>query len=231
MTKNKISELVKDIKEQYLDTEVKDRPLKELISWGNSKLGKDISGAYIANFSMTSAHECPSDFRNMCSISKKCYAKKLEIRWPNVRRYIKEQALYWKHRTSEEFANEFIACITSEHRVIKALRFNVHGDLKEVGDLLSINAIAEKLKKIKIVVYLYTKRKDLLMLNPSWKDTEQSSNLVINGSEFMYDNNFTIVNSTEDYIFDKVHKICQGDCSVCNLCMKKNNYIIQVLKH
>ena len=63
--------------------------LKELLSFGNLKVGKDT-----AIFNMTPAFRCPSEELGLCSIAKICYAKKAERMYPQVTPYREKQEEY-----------------------------------------------------------------------------------------------------------------------------------------
>ena len=69
-------------------------------------------------------------------------------------------------------------------------------------------------------MYGYTARSDLDF-------SGFPKNTVVNGSGFMLDNNFSIVN--EFTAATRFH--CPGDCRICNLCKENSHKLIEVKKH
>ncbi len=84
-----------------------------------------------------------------------------------------------------------------------------------------MNTLADLLKSINIKVYGYTARKDLQF-------DGLSTNMTVNGSGFMLDNNFTIVNKRQS---EQAGNPCIGDCKICNKCKYTANKEIQVTIH
>ena len=222
------------------------RLVNSLTSKGNSKIGKDT-----IIFNMTSARDCPSDKLGLCDMSKICYAKKAEVQYPSTLKYRREQTLLWDDITAEQFANAIVEISIKKKIALKYLRFSESGDIRNVQDIAKIVKIAHNLynahkadKYLGLInIYLYTKRIDLkeaLQLASS-----ECSNLVINGSGFMLDNNYTaadgyaidkkvvkILNIKNSIILPKKDTVlCNGDCSLCSLCKVKGNKNIIVIKH
>ena len=185
--------------------------LKNLISQGNSKIGKD---TFI--FNMSSAKNCPSEKLGLCACSSICYAKKAERLYPQVLPYRNRQNEYWINTDAEKFVSEFIQVIARKKTKIKYLRFSESGDFLSQNCVNKLSKISDLLKGI-VKVYTYTARKDLDFSNIS-------DNLIVNGSGFMVSNNFTITK-------DINQKTCLGDCSKCNLCKVNRNKVIYVLSH
>ena len=196
------------------------RPFKELVLFGNAKLPDST-----AIFNLGSATNCPSAKLGLCKVRSICYAWKEEKRWKNCYNHREESTMYWNEHTSTQFVDDLLLTIIKEQRTVTALRFNEAGDLGDIIDLMKIHEIAKKLKKYNIKVYIYTAREDLYNMYKMKND-----NLCINGSGFMADNNFMAVN-TDDIVSTKYIKVCNGNCRLCTLCLEKNNYVIQVVKH
>jgi len=188
--------------------------VKDLIASGNTKLPKTT-----AIFNMSSATDCPSLKKGLCSaiIDGKivCYALRPEKFRPTVLPYRKRQEKYWKDITAEKFVEEFITANARKRKPYNAIRFNEAGDFHTQKCITKAEKIATMLKPYRIKCYTYTARKDL-----SYKKID---NLVVNGSGFMRDNiknEFKIVKKdASDKPAD--YALCVGDCKICSRCMVK----------
>lgn len=218
-----IRKTLQSIKADFEDTNI-NRPFRELIGYGNSKLGIDIGGNYIATFNTSTATNCPA--QHICKICNICYALREEKRYPQVLNFRKAQHKYWIDHTWEQFVKDFITVITLEKRKVKALRFNVAGDVASYNDIFKMEQIARKLP---FPVYTYTAQENIYN---ELKYQIPDHKLVVNGSSFMASNSFVPVT---EVIYNKQVKdtiaVCNGDCSVCQLCMIPQSKEIQCLKH
>ncbi len=188
----------------------------------NRKVGSD---TVIIN--ICSAHDCPARKKGLCQLPSdvKCYALKAE-RYPNVINFRKEQEKVWDELSAEEIAEEikklkgkeYKDTYTKEKNKLKYVRLNEAGDFRNQDDVDKASKIAELLKGI-LKVYTYTARSDLDF-------SETSSNLVVNGSGFMVDNEFKAVEE-----IDESKTKCNGDCRECDLCKNSNKKKIQVRYH
>ncbi len=190
-----------------------------LFSFGNTKLPKTT-----AIFNITPARDCPSQKLGLCQLkdAKKCYALKAERMYKQVIPFRERQKLFWENCTIDEFVNELNKC----KKKVTHLRLNESGDFRNQDDVEKANKIAEKLRVIGIVTYCYTARKDL--------DFSKATTLVVNGSGFMVDNNFS-VGYTEDELLEYVGTskmfVCVQNCSICRICTKKGNKFIKIRLH
>jgi len=177
----------------------------------NKKLGKR---TLVLN--MTTAIDCPSKRLGLCAIHKVCYAKQAELRFKKrVLFYRKQQAQAWKVMSAKEITKQIFLNALHRYSKIKFLRVSECGDFSTQQDVEKLSEVAHRLTKYGILVYTYTKRKDLGFTNIS-------NNLIVNGSEFMLDNEFRIVNE-----YSGNYATCPGDCNVCSLCKEKKNLIIE----
>ena len=183
-------------------------------SIGNKKLGKD---TIILN--ITSATDCPSKKLGLCKHCKYCYAMKAERIYPQVKPFRDQQSIDFHSQTAESIANEIIGINKGKRDKLKYLRVSEAGDFIDQVDLDKIYFIAELLKDHGIKVYGYTARKDL-----SFKHSE---NITLNGSGFMLDNNFYVVDKHSE---NDAYK-CLGDCKACELCKTSGKKNIAVEKH
>ena len=185
--------------------------LKNLLSQGNKKIGKDT-----LIFNMNPAKHCPAEKLGLCEHVKICYAKKAERLYPAVLPFRIRQANYWNNCTAESFTSEIIDIINSKRTKIKYLRFSESGDFNSQSDIHKLSDIADLLKRY-CKVYTYTARKD-------FHYHFLSDNLTINGAGFMVHNEFVVTK-------DKSIVNCLADCKKCNKCKISKHKTIYVLKH
>ena len=193
-----------------------------MLSNGNIKIGTDT-----LIFNITSAYNCPSDKLGLCAYSKVCYAKKAERQyWFSVRNYREEQEYYWAHTSALTFASELVK-ILKKKTGVKFIRFSEAGDVRHQEDIRSLITITMYLntvmEKNAPQIYLYTKRIDL-----DWSGVMALPGITVNGSDFMLDNDFTIVKSLQGL---PENSICKGDCRICNMCKYTQHKTINILKH
>jgi len=83
--------------------------LKDLLSFGNSKVGNDT-----AIFNMNAAFDCPSEKIGLCKHAKNCYAKKAERIYPQSLPYRRRQENYWDLTDVKTFVEEFKEAIKKQ---------------------------------------------------------------------------------------------------------------------
>lgn len=184
-------------------------------SWGNKKLPKTT-----AIFNITTALGCPALTKGLCQLPnpiKQCYAMKAERMYKQVLPYRQRQRKFWKNSTADEIVVQLIK--EKKNKELKMLRINEAGDFKHQADVVKAEEVARLLSYLGVVTYCYTARKDL--------DFSIRKHLVVNGSDFLVDNSFTIVYKKENFI----GVTCGQDCRVCDMCSKKDGKIIKVFVH
>lgn len=199
----------------------KKNKLKQLHAKGNRKVGTDT-----IIFNMGSAYNCPSSKLGLCKIADKCYAKKAENQyWLGAGHYREQQELYWKQVSPEQFSYELKEIIDGSRNPLNYLRFNESGDFWTQDCVDKVVEIAKIMKESHpdFIIYTYTARIDL-----DFTEALQQDNLVLNGSGFMLDNNFSIYYDTNT---DKQSLECKGDCSICNYCKLKRKRVIKIKIH
>lgn len=193
--------------------------MKNYFSWGNKKLPKTT-----AIFNMTPAMYCPARRLHLCALGDKvqrCYALKAEKIYKNVLEYRIRQSIFWSDCTTEEFIAQLFK--EKKRKQLLKLRFNESGDFVSQSSLIKAEKIAKLLyKEYGIITYCYTARKDL---NYSTKKY-----LIINGSGFMVDNNYSITGMSQPTPNYKVVS-CPGNCRTCSLCVQSNKLNIQTKMH
>jgi len=187
-----------------------------LFTWGNKKLPKTT-----AIFNMTSATACPANLLNLCQLAepdKYCYARKAERMYKNALAHRLRQMDFWSTCSPCSFVTALMEEKKRKH--IRKLRFNEAGDFISQNSVVKAETIAKLLYKgYGVETYCYTARSDL--------DFKSRKFLIINGSGFMIDNNFTIVKRGQS-----VGKhVCPQNCRLCTWCSERKKRIIYVEMH
>ena len=202
------------------------------VAFGNNKLSKRIA---ITN--ITSATNCPSDHLGLCPIAHECYAKRPENFRPAVLPSREEATVLWDGVTAEEFVESLLGLSTFKVGARKGtskidyLRFSEAGDIRTLDDLMKMERIAELLKEYGVDTYTYTHRTDLYA---QWYQGDfELNNLVVNGSGFMWHNEFRVVT---DETRDPALFLCPGKCGDklnggCTKCMEAHGEVTQVMFH
>lgn len=213
---------------------MKDNNFDCFVKLGNEKLAKKT-----LVFNMNTSTDCIGQKLGLCNLGSKCYGLRIEKRYPNSLKHHKDQKKYWNENSKEDLAKNFLYyCSIFD---VEFIRFNEVGEFENQNDVDKLIYISNYLLKngSDVIVYGYTSRSDLNF------DT-RPKNLVINGSGFMLDNNFTVttdVNKVNCIAYEvklknkelkkqgikkQVKHYC-GD--KCQLCMEKNNKVIYEKLH
>lgn len=193
---------------------------------GNLKIGTDT-----VIFNMTSTKDCMGRALGLCQLAnpKHCYARQNELfrhhkdangrRIYQVLRYRRRQNKYWDRVTVRQFIDDILYIKEHSSHDIRYIRFNEAGEIRDISDLVKLSCIADGLKEYGIRCYTYTTRKDLKGM------IETSDNLTINGSGFMWDNEFRVVNKPLNEIEGLVCMASKTDmtsvaCQRCKLCTR-----------
>jgi len=177
---------------------------------------------------MNPATNCPSKALGLCKLCNVCYAMKAEVQYPACLPYRERQEIYWDNCTDTQFVSEFRTYASRKRKPVTTLRMSEAGDFKGQKDVEKLGCIATSLKEDKIATYCYTARHDL--------DLSKRGSLVINGSGFMVDNQFTGVVGAKEAAKAKRAEgfkamVCPGDCYKCNACTKARGMFIFVEIH
>lgn len=181
------------------------------IKFGNNKLNKKVMV-----FNLGSALDCESAKLNLCeeiiNKSRRCYAQKAEITYPAVKPYRDRQLAYWDNNTKEIISFELSEICKKKKPSF--FRYNESGDFRNQNDVDKLSYIAEELKKVNVITYGYTARKDLDFSNVSF---------IVRGSGWISKNGQTkVIEKTEKRPEGFV--VCpDNDCgNKCKLCMKES---------
>lgn len=171
---------------------------------------------------MGSATDCISRKKGLCNLKNDCYALKAEKRWKNVLPSKRAESEMWLSESAESIAYQVLSKdLRAYKHKIEYIRFNESGDINSKADIDKLRLLAELLPQF--IIYGYTHRIDLKEYLQDLPD-----NLVINGSDFMLDNEFKVIDKSEVLDYDL---ICPADCTDCNLCKTKGKKLIGVIKH
>ena len=185
------------------------------ISFGNKKLPKTTAIYNIGCWFL-----CPGRLDGFCELHDVCYAKCREV-MGNVIQSRLNNHYFWKANSAETIA-EFI-CYSIKLETLKGnkvnlLRFNEVGEIEDQEDLnkmIDISNIVYALTGVKSYTYTHNRNINFNIPRP---------NLIINGSGFMVDNQFTVVKPEDykEYVNKNNCVECPQNCEYCNtICSRK----------
>lgn len=190
----------------------------------------------ILGIKWASAVDCPSRQRGLCQLDDPadCYAYNGERQGskkaPN---YLLGMGSYLNSLLCIYYFNLFYkdAEVRSTFKKycnyynIKTLRFNLSGDFKNKDDIKNLKYIADMGLNLTGYTARDDLRADLLDL------INKHDNIILNGSNLMYNNVFNAVNDIETYF--KAQHSCLGGClkNGCLNCYKLKGVVITVLLH
>lgn len=194
-------------------------------SIGNAKLPKTT-----LIFNLGTWFNCPGRKKGFCEICEKCYDKSPEVRFKDRLKDRIEQEIYFRAVPAEIIGNQLAKIIkdyNTPNRIYKIdrIRFSEVGELRNQYDLekiITISSIVETLTGVKSYTYTHNKNLNFNIKRPS---------LTINGSNFMVDNEYRVVEDREEEyknLYDIANKLdCICDCVKCNnYCLEKTQSII-----
>ncbi len=199
-------------------------------SFGNSKLPSDtliISMSSHKECAMKSA--CPFGDSEDAKYRGKCYSKKPEVQYENVRNSRAQQTEYWRSTSNEQKLIDFANLWKKHPRkmpTIKAVRFNESGDMRDYNDLMLLMNLASMYSGIEF--YLYTHNEQLM--DPV-SILDLPDNLTINLSYRHNKPGFNTFVPIEDYKDGEDYIVCPGNCKTCSLCLEAKELNIGVEIH
>ena len=180
------------------------------ISYGNQKLPKST-----IIVSCGSWFNCYGKKTGLCDICQYCYDKYVEIMYKDTlaSRFLKE--VLFRSYDSDILSDH----INKECKKNTLLcRFNEVGELRNDTDLKKVVDISNNLFEVNgIKSYIYTHNNQLNF-------NIDRPNLIMNGSDFMVDNEYKVL--TEDQQPNKNWIECICDCNNCNKCSLNKGQII-----
>lgn len=187
------------------------------IAYGNYKLPKTTA---IVN--LGSWFNCPGRVEGFCEICERCYDKSKEVMFKKISKARYEQEVFMRSHNAEEIADKIISSIKYQifnGNNVKQIRFCEVGELRNQDDLEKIRDVSDIIYiKLNIKSYIYTHNKYLNF-------NIDHPNLTINGSGFMVDNEYRVLEKNETCNED--HYDCLCDCkNGCNICANKHGIII-----
>lgn len=195
------------------------------ISFGNKKLPKTTAIYNIGCWFL-----CPGRLNGFCELHDVCYAKCREV-MGNVIQSRLNNYYFWKANSAENIAMFISYSIMAEKmkgNQVTLLRFNEVGELENQEDLVKMVKVSNIVhQQTGVKSYTYTHNRNL-------NYNIDRPNLIICGSGFMVDNQFTVV-KPEDYkeYVDTHNAIeCPQKCELCgSICARKLGVeIVEVLK-
>lgn len=187
------------------------------IRFGNKKVPKTTA---IAN--TTSWFLCPGRLNGFCDLHEVCYDKYREVMGGAINSRLNHD-LWWRLNDAETIAQFYIYSIKAQslkhpEEPINLMRFQEVGDFRTQEDLDKMIEVSNLLyDTLQIKSYTYTHNRNLDFNKPR-------PHLTINGSDFMVDNQFTVVKPEKYKEYVKTHECieCPQKCKMCNsICANK----------
>ena len=189
---------------------------KPYITFGNKKLPKTTAIYNIGCWFL-----CPGRLNGFCELSTVCYAKCREVMGSVIQSRLNNY-YYWKNNNAEiiaAFISDSIKAEQLKGNKVNLLRFNEVGEIEDQQEL-------EKMVKVSNIVYALTGVKSYTYThnNRNLNFNIPRPNLIINGSGFMVDNQFTVVKPEgyKEYVNNNNCVECPQNCGDCgSICSKK----------
>ena len=190
----------------------------------------------ILGVAFSTAEDCPSRALNLCQLddTELCYAVTGERQGTKKSyNYLQGMDSYKNGLLSQYYFNLFYSDNKTRDTLkrylkyynIDTLRFNLKGDFKSEADIKCI----EYITSWGVNMTGYTARDDLK--KPLFDLINKYDNIIINGSNMMYNNQFKVTYNIKDLLTAPYR--CKGGClkNSCLNCYKLKNVIITVLAH
>ena len=195
------------------------------ITFGNKKLPPTT-----AIYDTTAWFLCPGKLYGFCDLAEQCNMKFREV-MGNVLQSRFNNQVWYRLNDAETVADFIVASIKVQNfkgRKVNLVRFNTVGDFRRQEDLNKIIEISNLIyENIGLNSYVYTHNRNLDF-------NGDRPHLIIIGSDFMVDNQYT-VKSPEEYVgYVESNDVieCYQDCEKCgNICAVKSGIeVVGVLK-
>ena len=196
------------------------------VTFGNAKLPKTT-----AIVSCGTWFNCSGRTKGFCPLAEKCYDKCREVMSYKITKFRLEEEIAFRGLTAEEIAHQVIQQIKKENakeknkdNQVNLIRWNEVGELRNQNDLekmIKVSNIVFDELEIKSYVYTHNKYLNFNIERP---------NLIINGSNFMIDNEYKVVPNIEEE-FNNLSDLsnkreCICDCTKCSYCSHQNHFVL-----
>lgn len=198
---------------------LKDLKPKFHIAFGNFKLPEST-----AIINLGTWFNCSGRTEGFCDICVECYDKCKEVMFKKITKSRLEQELFFRSNSAKTIADYAIREIKSQNArpskpLVDKIRFCEVGELRNQEDLEKVIRISNIVyESLEIESYIYTHNKYLNF------DIDRPY-LTINGSGFMVDNEYRVINKGE--VVEEEHYDCLCDCKGgCDICTRKLGLLI-----
>lgn len=209
---------VEAFKERYQKAFEQIAPIPR-IAFGNKKVPDTTA---IAN--TTSWFLCPGRLHSFCELKEECYDKCREVMGSVCKSRLNHD-LWWRMNDADTIAQFYIYSIITENmkrdddNKVNLMRFQEVGDFRNKADLTKMIDVSNLIfEALGIESYTYTHNRELPY------NSFKRPHLTINGSGFMIDNMFTVVEPSEYKRYVAEHNCfeCPQKCELCqSICSKK----------
>lgn len=196
------------------------------VVFGNAKLPETT-----AIVSCGTWFNCSGRTEGFCPLAEKCYDKCREVMSHKITKFRLEEEIAFRALNAFEIAQQIISQIKIhnnkpkfKNKQVNLIRWNEVGELRNQEDLNKmIEASNIIFDELNIKSYVYTHNKYLNFNIPR-------PNLIINGSNFMVDNEYKVVRNIEEE-FNNLQDLtnkreCICDCTQCSYCSHNNGFIL-----
>lgn len=189
------------------------------IAFGNFKLPESTAIVNLGTW-----FNCSGRTEGFCDICVECYDKCKEVMFKKIIKARLEQELFFRHYPADVIADKIIREILAQNArdkkpTVDKIRFSEVGEMRNQADFEKVIEISNIVyDKLNIESYIYTHNKylDFNVARP---------HLTVNGSGFMVDNEYRVINKGETV--DEKHYDCLCDCkNGCDICTRKLGIII-----
>ena len=154
----------------------------------------------------------------MCLVisqGRRCYPLEVEKAHPEIASFRNQQERYWKKACKAQIVKDILTRAEKRATPGRYVRFNESGDFwsQECVDKLSYIA-TELYRQAGIITYGFSARHDLDF---------SAAAFLLKGSGHELGNNGSCIVVSEKEKCPAGFVICPEDCTVCTLCMVKNN--------
>lgn len=209
---------IEGFKERYIKAFKAIKPVPH-VAFGNKKVPDT---TMIAN--TTSWFLCPGRLHDFCELKEVCYDKCREVMGSVCKSRLNHD-LWWRTNDAHTIAQFYIFSIMTENmkrddnNKVNLVRFQEVGDFRSTADLTKMIDVSNLIhEKLGIDSYTYTHNRDIPY------NSFNRPHLIINGSGFMIDNQFTVVppSEYERYVAEHDCFECPQKCKMCNsICSRK----------
>lgn len=218
-------ELLDKINNFFITVELDNKTINIPFEYILINTNRKLKGIPYINFEFS----CSSKQKKLCKNSKYCYSLRDQKLFKNNNYKILLNVLfielvqYYFYLDKKELFNNLVNYLNQ----FKLIRFNCNNDLNNILNVDFLSQLSLKLPNS--IIAGYTNRYDLIKDNNALKQLNKPKNLIINGSNYLLDNNYYVTTNLKLYC--NTNYYCLGSCKNCLKCFKAAEKNIYCLLH